>query len=124
MWSNFKFNEPYQGEIITKINTVVLPDDYIKFMKIHNGGERDIGESWLQLYCLEDLYELNDMYNVAEFLPNHIIIGSNGGGEFYGINSDGKYFVVPSTFEINDITFLCGGMNTFAESVNYFWKNL
>lgn len=29
----FEFNTPYVGEIIEKINDVVLPNDYIEFMK-------------------------------------------------------------------------------------------
>ena len=38
-WGTFKFSEPYIGETIEKINEVVLPKDYIEFMKKHNGGE-------------------------------------------------------------------------------------
>ena len=32
-WGMFEFNTPYIGEIIEKINDVVLPKDYIDFMK-------------------------------------------------------------------------------------------
>ncbi len=124
MWNYFKFNEPYKGRIITQINTVKLPDDYIEFMKNHNGGEGDIGESWLQLFRLEELQEMNDMYNIAQFLPEHIIIGSNGGGEFYGINSDGEFFIISSMFDMESLTYLCSDMNSFAENINNFWKNL
>ncbi|MGN0159988.1 MAG: SMI1/KNR4 family protein [Lachnospiraceae bacterium] len=38
-WGTFEFNTPYLGETIEKINEVVLPKDYIEFMKKHNGGE-------------------------------------------------------------------------------------
>ena len=38
-WGMFEFNTPYVGEIIEKINDVVLPNDYIEFMKKHNGGQ-------------------------------------------------------------------------------------
>ena len=61
-------------------------------MKKHNGGEGDIGETWLILYPLEELQEINDDYEIEEFLPGHIIIGSNGGGELYGIDNKGNYF--------------------------------
>ena len=79
-WGTFEFNTPYLGETIEKINEVVLPKDYIEFMKKHNGGEGDIGETWLIIYPLEELKEINDDYESEEFLPGHIIIGSNGGG--------------------------------------------
>ena len=60
----FEFNTPYVGEIIEKINDVVLPNDYIEFMKKHNGGQGDIGETWLILYRLEELQEINDDYEI------------------------------------------------------------
>ena len=53
-WGMFEFNTPYVGEIIEKINDVVLPNDYIEFMKKHKGGQGDIGETWLILYRLEE----------------------------------------------------------------------
>ena len=88
-WGMFEFNSPYFGEIIEKINDVVLPNDYyIELMKKHNGGEGDIGETWLILYPLEELQEINDDYEIEEILPGHIIIGSNGGGELYGIDNN------------------------------------
>lgn len=73
-WGMFEFNTPYVGEIIEKINDVVLPNDYIEFMKKHNGGQGDIGETWLILYRLEELQEINDDYEIEVFLPGHIIM--------------------------------------------------
>ena len=39
-------NEPYSGEFDTVIYGVELPKEYVEFMKEHNGGEGDTGESW------------------------------------------------------------------------------
>lgn len=39
IWMNFNFNEPLKDELVTKIDDVTLPVDYIEFMKVHNGGE-------------------------------------------------------------------------------------
>lgn len=41
MWNNFDFNEPFSGEIISEVNGAKLPDNYIDFMKEHNGCEGD-----------------------------------------------------------------------------------
>ena len=76
-WGMFEFNTPYVGEIIEKINDVVLPNDYIEFMKKHNGGQGDIGETWLILYRLEELQEINDddvavLGTEIELLPDKI----------------------------------------------------
>ena len=57
-WGEFEFNAPYEGDVIEKINEVVLPKDYVEFMKKHNGGEGDIGEAWLVLYPMEELQEM------------------------------------------------------------------
>lgn len=124
MWNEFEFNAPYSGKIITEINGVNHPRNYIDFMTEHNGGEGDIGESWLRLYPMEELKEINDSYNVPEYLPDHIIIGSNGGGEFLGIDPDGKYFIVPSLLDMDEITILCDDIKILSDKINQFWKNL
>ncbi|MCH5347918.1 MAG: SMI1/KNR4 family protein [Oscillospiraceae bacterium] len=124
MWGEFEFNAPYTGEDIIEINGVKLPQNYIDFMKEHNGGEGDIGESWLVLYPMEELQKYNDNSEISEYLPNHIIIGGDGGEELYGITTDGKYFNVPSMFEEEEVTILCDDIKDFADKVNEFWGNL
>ena len=119
---NFVFNEPYIGNEIKQINNVVLPKQYLEFMKKHNGGQGDIGETWLELFTLEDLQEINDDYCIEDFLPDHIIIGSNGNGELYGIDSDGVYFNVPALMDEDDVTVLGDDINLLPDKINNFWK--
>lgn len=121
-WGEFEFNAPYEGDVIEKINEVVLPKDYVEFMKIHNGGEGDIGETWLILYSLEELQEINDDYEIEKFLPNHIIIGSDGGGELYGIDSQGNYFNVPVLIDENDIALLGTDIESLPDRINALWE--
>ncbi|WP_102286830.1 SMI1/KNR4 family protein [Eisenbergiella massiliensis] len=121
-WGNFAFNEPYIGNEIKQINNVVLPKQYLEFMKMHNGGQGDIGETWLELFTLEDLQEINDDYCIEDFLPDHIIIGSNGNGELYGIDSDGVYFNVPAIMDEDDVTVLGDDINLLPDKINNFWK--
>ena len=72
---------------------------YKKFEKYINEcicGEGSIGEnSYLILWEKSDIEELNDDYEVNEFLTNSILIGSDGGDIAYGINEEGKFFLVP-----------------------------
>ena len=70
-WGEFEFNAPYEGDVIEKINEVVLPKDYVEFMKKHNGGEGDIGEAWLVLYPLEEL--LNCLLLLAFHIDNELL---------------------------------------------------
>ena len=120
-WGMFEFNTPYVGEIIEKINDVVLPNDYIEFMKKHNGGQGDIGETWLILYRLEELQEINDDYEIEVFLPDHIIIGSNGGGELYGIDNKGNYFNVPVLIDEDDVAVLGTEIELLPDKINALW---
>lgn len=121
-WGEFEFNEPYTGDDIVRINEVELPKQYIEFMKKHSGGEGDIGENWLVLYPLEDLQEINDDYEIEQFLPGHIIIGSDGGGELYGIDNEGNYFNVPVIMDVNDITLLGQDIELLPDKINDLWK--
>lgn len=123
-WNEFVFNEPYVGDKIEHINNVVLPKQYLEFMKNHNGGEGDIGETWLILLPLEKLQEINDDYCMENFLPNHIIIGSNGNGELYGVDSSGNYFNVPIMIDENDVTVLGDDIDLLPNKINDFWKHL
>ncbi len=104
IWKNFSFNEPLAGKPITQINGVALPSDYIEFMRLHNGGEGDVADAvWVILFPMEELQEINDDYEVDEYLPGCCIIGSNGGGELYGVDSDGSYFMIPAIFDRDDM---------------------
>ena len=120
-WERFKFNEPYIGKTIDKINNVILPKEYLEFMKNHNGGEGDIGNTYLVLFPLEELQEINEDYCLEEYLPNHIIIGNNGSGELYGLNSSGKYFVVPCMIKEEYLTILGSTIEEFYDAANAFW---
>lgn len=91
-------------------------------MKQHNGGEGDIGESWFVLYKLEELQQINDDFKVKECLPEHIIIGSNGGGELYGIDKNENYFNVPEFMNIDDVTLLGSDINELPYKVNELWS--
>ena len=101
---------------------MVLPNDYIEFMKRHNGGQGDIGETWLILYRLEELQEINDDYEIEVFLPGHIIIGSNGGGELYGIDNKGNYFNVPVLIDEDDVAVLGTEIELLPDKINALWE--
>ena len=120
----FEFNEPYKGKEITSVNGVRLPEQYMKFMREHNGGVGDIGETWLMLYPLEELEEINEEFEMERWLPNHIIIGSNGGGELYGLDSQGNYFNVPVIIEKDCIHYLGNDIYQLPDRINEMWRNM
>ncbi len=58
-----------------------FPAEYVGFLQQSNGGEGIIGENYLILWKAEEIGPLNHAYEVAEYAPELILIGSNGGGE-------------------------------------------
>lgn len=80
-------------------NDIFLSKKYKKFEKYVNScvsGEGMIGKnSYLMLWDRCDIEELNNGYEVNEFLTNCILIGSDGGDTAYGINEEGSFFSVP-----------------------------
>ena len=123
-WSEFEFNEPYEGEEISSVLGIPLPSQYIDFMREHNGGEGDIGGiSWLMLDRIETLQELNEA--IREFLPEGvIIIGSDGGSELYGVNAEGTYLNLPETIEEEYISYLGNDLNELPQKIYELWENM
>lgn len=79
-----------------------LPENYINFLKFSNGIEGEVSNgSYLQLWKLEDLENLNEVYKTKEFIPGMFFIGGDGGNEAVGIDmrsessTYGNYFRVP-----------------------------
>lgn len=60
-------------------------------------------------------------YEIEEFLPGHIIIGSNGGGELYGIDNNGNFFNVPTLIEEDYVTLLGTDIELLPDKINALW---
>jgi hypothetical protein len=58
-----------------------LPDEYIGFLRRHDGGEGPLEDRDIMLWKAEDLVALNRDYQVARYAPGIFLFGSDGGGE-------------------------------------------
>jgi hypothetical protein len=65
-----------------------LPGDYIFYLENYFGIDQFIGVEFINLWSLEEIIEINKSYNIVEELTRTIGIGSNGSGEFIGIEID------------------------------------
>ena len=64
-----------------------FPKDYRDFMMSSNGGEGFIGpNSYLRLWKIEELPLMNDGYEAANYLPNSLLFGTDGGEEAFGFD--------------------------------------
>ena len=66
---------------------VVLPSEYLAFLRQHNGGEGFIGNNYIILWKAEELADFNREYEVESYAPGIFLFGSNGGGEAYGFDT-------------------------------------
>jgi hypothetical protein len=65
---------------------VELPADYRDFATTAGKVERDFGGSYLSMWGLDDIVELNRGYEMGEVFPGLVLIGSDGGGEAVGFD--------------------------------------
>lgn len=121
IWSNFNFNNSDNVKIVDRLNDVALPLEYLEFMKKHDGGEGEIGPCYVILYKMDELAEVNQDYCVEEYLPQNCIIGSNGGGELFGIDKNGNYFTVPAIMDEKDKIILGRSLTDFLANLNQFF---
>ncbi len=75
MFKDFVFNDKPE-KLITHVNGLELPEDYLAFMREYNGGEGPLGKNnYGRFFRLEELEEINNEYNVQEYWPGYIVIG-------------------------------------------------
>ena len=68
-----------------------LPQDYIAYLAESNGGEGSVGATgYLRLWPAERIAERNRGYEMEEFAPGIVLIGTDGGGEAYGFDFRGR----------------------------------
>lgn len=62
-----------------------LPEDYKDFLTRYCGDEKFFGENYVCLWDKDDVLIQNRNYQIPEFLPGAIGIGTNGAGELYAL---------------------------------------
>lgn len=65
----------------------ILPLEYKQFLQITNGAEFACG---VVIYPAGEVYEVNETYAVAEYLPGYLAIGDDSGGQFVVIPYAGE----------------------------------
>ncbi len=71
---------------------VPLPTEYLDLLRLHDGGEGELGAEpgWFQLWATSDVLNYNRMYELPELLPGFFGFGSSGGGELLAFDCRGK----------------------------------
>jgi hypothetical protein len=114
----FQPNAPARKEALQLLITALpksLPDSYMAFLARSNGGEGFIGERYVWLWKAEELMTHNRGYKVAEFFPNFVFIGTDGGGEAYAFDisrNDETVFEVPFIGKPSDASAIADSLDT------------
>jgi hypothetical protein len=88
--TSFNCNPPVSDSAIDAFeleSNLRLPGDYVDFLKVGNGGEGFIGGSYLILWKLEEIPQLNIAYEANEYAHGLILIGSDAAGEAYAFDT-------------------------------------
>ena len=119
MFKDFNFNAKPEN-IIEEVNGLKLPEDYIEFMKEHNGGEGSIGNNiWGELFKLEELEELNNDYEMEKWWPGYIAIGGDKADMIWAYNPQKNEYAEIDLYNIDENTYML--MNNTLEG---FFKNM
>lgn len=90
IFDEFRSNLPAEAhdiDMVEQESGVRLPNEYLAFLKLRNGGEGFIGKySYAIFWKIGNLRSLNSAYEVETYAPGLCIFGSDGGGEAYAID--------------------------------------
>lgn len=107
-------------EIDSKLG-FILPNDYKEIVKVLNGFEGSISNSYIVFWSVNELIELNEGYGVNDFAPGIFLFGSDGGNQAYGFDvRDDEMRIITIPFIVMDIDDIeiCG------EDMNEFYQYL
>lgn len=92
--NDFSFEESASKEVLSELDKLCLPDDYLSIFTKLNGGEGFIGKEYLILWKAEELIPFNREYEVDQYAPGIFLFGSNGGGEGFGFDTRSQPYEV------------------------------
>lgn len=94
-----------------------LPNDYVFYAENYLGIDQFIGIEFIKLWSLEEIIDANLEYHIFEKLPHTLAIGTNGSGEFIGIEFDdeGSVKIILSPFIDLDVKYHVEIGNSFTD---------
>jgi hypothetical protein len=115
---------PKKIEDLEKNAKLELPQEYKNTMLEFNGGEGPVGDnSWLCLYPLDKLLEINKNYELLmEQIPEFFLFGKDAADTGYAFHKSKKTFHgfgLMSDFKTDHIEFYG---NTFIEFIEYLYN--
>jgi len=121
----FKPNPPAPAPAILELTGVLrkpLPATYLRALATANGGQGFIGNRFVNLWPVEEIVERNKHYQVVEYAPELLLIGSNGGGVAYAFDtsqSDESIYEVPFIgLDVKDARLIAKSFEALVPAIN------
>ena len=119
LFREFLFNEA-PTYFIRSVGGLDLPEDYLEFMSRHDGGEGPIGENGYGcFYSMRDLEAVNDEYQVQEYWPGYVVIGSDMGDMLWAYNPEKEVYCQIDCCNTDEDTFfdVSGSFEEFVKKI-------
>ena len=91
-----------------------IPAEFLSYLKSDapKFGDLPSFPVYFQLWEESELETFNREYQVPEYAPGFFGFGSDGGGEMFAFDKEGKIFAIPFIgMSPNDATFICDSWN-------------
>jgi hypothetical protein len=87
----WRHGTPAKPETLTALQSAypAVPSAYVELLRTESGAEGDLGiaPGWVQIWPAERVLEFNASHRVAEFLPDFVGFGTNGGDELLAFDT-------------------------------------
>ena len=121
LMSDMKLNAPCNYDKLIKIENEFnfnLPNDYVEFMKKHDGGEGPIGKyGYLAVWNVEEVFSYNYEKNGPVLSDDILFFSSDRGGTIFAFKKDNDLFTI---VELQDDTIDLEEMEIIASSFEDF----
>ena len=115
MDNKIKKNNPATREEIDSFLEQIdfmLPEGFIEFYTATNGAFVYADITYIALWPINEMVQMNLNYQVEDFMPDFFIFGSNGGLESFAIEKKTGYiYNVPFISSGKDAIFVCKKFN-------------
>ena len=96
-----------------------LPDKLIELYRLCNGGEGSLPwQPWyFLLWGICFVADVRESEHHREHYDCYVFFGSNGAGEYFGINAEGRVFFMDAVAGEESITIYCGSFDEFVTHI-------
>jgi len=131
-WENQRYalHEPASRDAVNSLRAYApnVSAEYFEFLERSNGGEGFLGISpgYFMLWRAEEVATFSAEYEISEYLPEYIAVGSSGGGDLFVLPISGRsegIFMVPAIgMELEYVRLVAKNISTFEEAFGGEWQ--